>query len=228
MAGHGVDAMMERRAAGARDTSGDDAPVSSGDGGAGLQDASVSTANTPRAYTPNPSAPNASAPNASAAGVLGDTDGARGGVEARHAWAQLWFAMQRGTWSTLAVVPADPAMSALEAARALATAGHTYRAGAVKLINATRAEARDIRGIVAAAAEAASAGMQVVVAVASPLANPAAIAIARAVDAAVLVVPLGEATLATARRTVESIGREYFSGSVAVRPHAARHRSTRA
>ncbi|AHG87671.1 hypothetical protein J421_0134 [Gemmatirosa kalamazoonensis] len=138
-------------------------------------------------------------------------------------WAQLWFAIQRHSWSTLAVVPAERTQNAFGPARALAVAGHVYRAGAVKMIDATKADAREIQGIIAAAKDAAAAGAQVVIALGSPLVNPAAIAIARAADAVVLAVPLGEAMLADSRRVIESIGREHFIGSVAVRqPKATR------
>ena len=137
------------------------------------------------------------------------------------AWAQLWFSGQRYVWSTLVVVPADTIEGAAGAARSLAAAGRLYRDGPVEMLDATGAKPADIPAIISAAADAASHGAQVVIVVDSPLANPAAIAIARSADAALLAVPLGGARLSRARRTIDTVGRERFIGSVAIH-HRAR------
>lgn len=133
------------------------------------------------------------------------------------AWAQLWFTLERHVWSTLAIVPADTGSNALDAARALVAAGQLYREGGVELLDATGATPEALDGILASIPELAAASKQVVIAVDSPLARPAAIAIARAADAALLTVPLGTSTRAAGQRTIEVIGREHFVGSVAVR-----------
>jgi hypothetical protein len=140
----------------------------------------------------------------------------RGWVE--DPWAQLWFAVHKHEWSTLAVVPADPAASSLPSARALAEAGRRYRGeGLVELIDATESEPDEMRGIAATAAAAAATGAQVIVAVRSPLAKAATIGLVRHLDAALLAVPLGEASLSRTRRAIESIGRERFIGSITIR-----------
>lgn len=171
---------------------------------------SVTTASADRSGEP-PARPTPGGERAAAAGDAGSASVE--GVEPR--WAQLWFAVQRHSWSTLAIVPADTTASALTAARALARAGFVYRNRAVRMIDATGAEPHQIPVILDTAALAAATGSQIVLALASPLTNPAAIALARGVDAAVLVVPLGVASLATTQRVIESIGRERFIGSVA-------------
>src|SRR5260370_7451413 len=59
---------------------------------------------------------------------------------------------------------------------------------------------------------------QVIVALEPVVSNPLGIAVAMAADAALLCVTLGEAPLASAKRTIEMIGRERFIGVVVV-PH---------
>ena len=148
-----------------------------------------------------------------------DSEPRRGWVE--DPWAQLWFAVHKHEWSTLAVVPADPAASPLAAARALAEAGRRYRGeGLVELIDATESEPDEMRAVAATAAAAAATGAQVIVAVRSPLAQAATIGLVRHMDAALLTVPLGEASLSRTRRAIESIGRERFIGSITIRRRA--------
>jgi hypothetical protein len=133
------------------------------------------------------------------------------------AWAQLWFTLERHAWTTLAIVPADEQASTLRAARALVDAGQLYREGAVELLDATGTTPEMIEQVAAATPELTLRGLKVVIAVGSPLVHPAAIAIARAADAALLAVPLGGVTRAVGHRTIESIGREHFIGSIAMR-----------
>lgn len=132
------------------------------------------------------------------------------------AWAQLWFAIQRHTWTTLAVVPAAPTRGGRRAAIFLAMAGRRYHESSVEFVDGTRVDPDDIGSVIAEAAAAASGGAQVIVAVDSPLVNPASVPIVRAIGVALLVVPLGETTVSDARRTIESIGREQFIGSITV------------
>jgi hypothetical protein len=136
---------------------------------------------------------------------------------AADAWAQLWFSVERHSWSTIAVVPSSPGDDSLAAARSLAAAGNTYREGGVALVDATHAQPSAIPGLVAAAGEGVASGARVVIAVDSPMTNPAAIAVARAADAALLAVPLGRSKIADARRTVETVGRDRFIGSIAIK-----------
>lgn len=136
---------------------------------------------------------------------------------AADAWAQLWFSVERHAWSTIAVVPSSPADDGLAAARSLTAAGNMYREGGVALVDATRAQPGAIPGLIAAAAEGVATGARVVIAVDSPISNPAAIAVARAADAALLAVPLGRGKLADARRAVDTVGRDRFVGSVAIK-----------
>jgi hypothetical protein len=85
------------------------------------------------------------------------------------------------------------------------------------LIDATGAEPGAVGEILAGAGDAVARGAQVIIALDSPLTNPAAIPIARSADAALLTVRLGGSKITAARQTIESIGRECFIGTVALR-----------
>lgn len=139
-------------------------------------------------------------------------------------WPQLWFAALQREWSSLVVVPAAAGVPSLFAARAIAEAGRLYRGHAVHLLDATGAGPTAATAVVAAAAELSARGEQSVVAVDWPLANHPAIHVARSADAALLLVPLGTASLADTRRTVDAVGRDRFLGSVTVKPTARRAR----
>lgn len=133
------------------------------------------------------------------------------------AWEQLWLGALASEWRSLVLVPADAEASSLGAAEALRHTAARYAQRPVHLIDATRAHASDVAGMLETIAGAISGEGQAIVAVASPIAHPAAIAIARAADAALLVVALGTTHFEAARRTLALIGRERFIGGVALR-----------
>jgi len=132
-------------------------------------------------------------------------------------WAQVWFAMMRFGWTTLAVVPASPRDGGLATASALVEAGQRYAEGAVHLIDATAAAPHAVDLIIASLSGTIAQGTKLIIALDNPLLNPASIPIARAADASLLGVRLGGPSLRETQRTVDSIGRDYFIGSVAIR-----------
>ncbi len=143
----------------------------------------------------------------------------RVGVTARAPhddWSQLWFAVQRNDWSTLAVVSAAPGIDAVEAARTLCSVASMFGDGEIDLIDATQVSPDAVGRITAGMTGAVARGCRLLVALNSPLANPATIPIARHASLALLVVRLGEATLVSSRRVLEVVGRERFVGAVAV------------
>ena len=131
-------------------------------------------------------------------------------------WQQLWFNVLQRDWSSLVIVPAQPNVSVLPAARALVAVGRLYHQRPVHLIEAEAAEPAATGFIISSATHRVAAGEQVVIAVDSPLSQPVAIPISRAADAALLLVPLGRTRLAWARKTLDCIGRERFIGSITV------------
>lgn len=132
-------------------------------------------------------------------------------------WSRIWFALSRYHWSTLAIVSATPGESAYAAASVLADAGHLYERGTVELIDATDVSPAAVEQVLASMTGALARRAQMLIALDSPLANPAVIPIARHATISALCVRLGQPTLDVSRRAIETIGREHFVGSIAVR-----------
>lgn len=132
-------------------------------------------------------------------------------------WSQLWFAVQRYEWSTLAVVAASPGTSGAEAAHALVAAGRMYTESGLELIDATNVTPATVERIITSMSGAVARGSQLVVALDSPLANPSAIPIARHANIALLAVRLGVASVEATQRAIGVIGRDSFVGSVALK-----------
>jgi len=132
-------------------------------------------------------------------------------------WQHLWFSVARHPWSALGVVPAHVGVNTLDAARHMVSAGAAYSAASVQLIDATLADPDSARDVIARIEQYRHDAQRCVVALPSPITAPAAISVARVAGAILLVVPLGLAEIRIARRTIDSIGREYFLGAVSMR-----------
>jgi hypothetical protein len=137
-------------------------------------------------------------------------------VETTASWEQLWFALTRGEWASLAIVPVTRGPQAIGVARALAEAGQRFQADSVDVVDAGQIAPGDVAEIVRTIEGAESSRRRVLIALGAPLTNPAAIPVGRAVDAAVLLVSLGKSELKRARQTMASVGSEHFAGSIAV------------
>ncbi len=129
-------------------------------------------------------------------------------------WQQIWFTVCRRPCSSLALVPACPGGSTLSIAEALAAVGRLQGGRAVRVVDAGEVGLTGIADVQKSLAAIAGREELAVVAAGCPLTQAAAIPIARAADTAVLVVPLGEAGLAEARRIVDLIGRDRFLGAI--------------
>jgi len=133
---------------------------------------------------------------------------------------QLWFQLQRRQWASLVVIPADPGSSAAGVATSLWKVGTLIGNPAPKVLNAERMGPGVIAELIrdlANAKEAVTAGLdqpRILVSIESVLSNPLGIGIAQAADAVLLCVRKGRTKIASARRTIELIGRERFLGSV--------------
>ena len=133
-------------------------------------------------------------------------------------WSQLWFTLVKEPWTTLVIVPAESDSSALGHARSLAEAGRRYQADSVDVIDAERITPSDVPEVLTTLAERSGNGVRVLVAVRSPLEHAAAIPVARACEAAVLAVRLGEAQMVASRRTIDTVGESLFIGSIVEPP----------
>jgi hypothetical protein len=138
----------------------------------------------------------------------------------------LWFASLQREWSTLALVPCQAGVSALETARSLATVGTLHLGRPLLLLSG---EGRDLAGASRIAVElraararaeqsSSDAPEQVIVATDAVLQAPEALAIVTAADAAILCVELGKTSLDDVRRTAELIGPDRVLGCALLPP----------
>ena len=135
---------------------------------------------------------------------------------------ELWFSTLRAEWTSLAVVPAHAGGSAYEIARALAEAGSRHRGVPVRLVKADQDDLAQTAQFVdslsrkSGGASAVKRGGEVIVAVDPVVDNPLGIAIALAADAVLVTIEMGVTDLASARRTIEMVGRERLLGCVVI------------
>jgi hypothetical protein len=129
------------------------------------------------------------------------------------AWEKIWLATQRRPWRSLAVIPVGPGAFTPRVASALAEVGSRHLGLPVRVTDAT--------GLTLSRLEAFLGELRArhgIIALGPVLESPASLALARAADAVVLCLVLGESAISTAHQTVEEVGRERFLGSVLLRP----------
>jgi hypothetical protein len=137
-----------------------------------------------------------------------------GHVSHSQPWPGVWFSLAEHQWSSLVIVPAHPDVSASATARALVAAARVYEERPVSVLDADDIAPSSVREVIARIEEKARAGELTVIALPSPLRNHSAIPIARAADAAVLLVSLGKSEFDDSRKTIDQIGRSRFLGAV--------------
>jgi hypothetical protein len=130
-------------------------------------------------------------------------------------YARAWFGLAHHPWTSVALVPANPGIALLTIANAIAAVGNSY-ADPVAVLTAQHVTPASARSLLVELARRNASGDRSIVATAWPLRDAGVIPIARAVDACVLIVRLGETTLREARETIACIGSERFLGSVTV------------
>lgn len=129
------------------------------------------------------------------------------------AWEKIWLATQRRPWRSLAVIPAGPGAFTPRVAGALAEVGSRHLGVPVRVTDAT--------GLTLSRLEAFLVDLRArrgIIALGPVLESPASLALARAADAVVLCLVLGESAISAAEQTIEEVGRERFLGSVLLRP----------
>lgn len=137
---------------------------------------------------------------------------------AGDAWPAVWFALAKHPWHSLAIVPGSTSLSSLTTARHLADAAKMFEEKPFTLIEAESVSPASVRDIIASFNERVAIGERVLLAVGSPLIDYSAIPIARATDAAVLLVRLTETRGRDANRTIDAVGRSHFLGSITSSP----------
>jgi hypothetical protein len=152
---------------------------------------------------------------------------------------ELWFATRRRAWNTLAVVPGAPDASAMPVAQALAEVGQLIHRAPVKVMRVESMDLGEIADLVMGMSGAlppppvsvwtstapgrgtpgggtGAASGPVILALESVVANPLVLPVALAADAVLLCIELGQTELASARHTVELLGRDRLIGSVLI------------
>jgi hypothetical protein len=135
-------------------------------------------------------------------------------------WQRIWLAAGEKQWGSLVLIPNDASVDVVRCAEALAATGQVHAERPVKVVNATGIQLGSVQETVDNIVEMTRRGERVIVAV-DPLAdNPAVIAIVRGSPAALLIVRLEESLMASARSTVDMVGRDRLIGSIVLQPDA--------
>jgi hypothetical protein len=159
---------------------------------------------------------------------------------------ELWFATRRKDWKSLVVVPAAAGLSAYPLAKALGEIGSIIRMSPVQVVNAEGMDLTRIAELVADITDELSpqrassvwtsgapgnngpsgwegsvqrSGQDRAIIVASEpvVENPLALPLVLSADAVLLCMTLGDTAVASARHTIELVGRERIIGTALVR-----------
>lgn len=135
-------------------------------------------------------------------------------------WERLWLAIQRSSWMSIALVPIGEGLDTPALAAALADVGQKHLGAKVLVHDATKVSLSTLRDAVA---ELIDREDRCIVAL-SPLArSPAGVELARAADAVVLCIALGQSAIAEAEKSAFDVGNERVLGAVIVRKGAPSH-----
>ena len=130
----------------------------------------------------------------------------------------LWLATQQRTWRSLAVVAASEGVATLEVANMFAKLAWWYRGQPSSVADFRDLPLRLVDHQLRDVAQQLDLDpVTIVIALRSIYENPTVAPVAMAVDAAILCVHMGVTKIAAARRTVETIGRQKFLGTIVIR-----------
>jgi hypothetical protein len=133
----------------------------------------------------------------------------------------LWTLLNQRPWSSLVVVPAHAGGSGRQTAEAILEVGTAHRSSPIHLLDAEGLPLGAASAVVREMMAYVQQGDRVVVTLDSVIANPVGLEVALAAQRALLCVSLGTTDFASARRTIDMIGKERFAGSVTLSPSGA-------
>lgn len=131
---------------------------------------------------------------------------------------KLWLAIQKHPWRSLAVIAGDETVSTIEIATKLAEIAWWYRGQPTTVVDLRELGLRLVDYQLREIAAQIEQGDCIIIALESVFSNPTTIAVANAVDAAVICIELGRTKMKSAERTIEEIGRDKFIGSIVIDP----------
>jgi len=141
-------------------------------------------------------------------------DGRSVASELKH----LWVGILRERWTSLVVVPADRGVSSRAITGPFAELARQCASPAVEVFDTAGVSTDTGERFVDVLTAAIASGSRVIAGI-DPLAESlAGVALALYADAILLVVGVGSSELASARRTIESVGRDRIIGCVAIDP----------
>jgi|SRR5262245_31971291 len=146
---------------------------------------------------------------------------ARAEGDSNGQYEKIWIEAMAHAWTSLAVVPAIPTISAGPVAAGLAAAAAAYRGEAVRLLRCDEARLEDARALT----EAIQSGRSqhgIIISTSAPAQSEVALLLARAADVALVLIPIGLAPVADVRRTIERVGRKKILGAVSLSVPKAR------
>jgi hypothetical protein len=128
----------------------------------------------------------------------------------------LWLALQKRSWRSLAVMSASKGVGTLTAANALAKIAWWYTGVPSCVFDMRDLSLRLLEHQLRDMAGQLQGGERIFIALRSTSENPTAVPIAQAADAAVLCVELGQTDMKAAQRTLQAVGRQRFVGTLLV------------
>jgi hypothetical protein len=136
---------------------------------------------------------------------------------------KLWLASQRREWHSLAVLGTNEHVDTMRIAELFAKLSWSYTGTPSCVLDLRDLSMRLVEYQQQEIRSQVDAGACVVVALSSTSHNPTAIPIARAVDAVILCIDLGNASMKAAERTIEEVGRDRVLGAIVLRGRRAKH-----
>jgi hypothetical protein len=142
----------------------------------------------------------------------------------RVEWHQLWVAVRRWQWSSLAIVPASPTDWAVHVARSLVRVGSIHLGTAVQLLDATQMPKSAISSFTNYLEDARVVARSVIVACSNPSRNEASIPVILSADAVILAIVRDESTFKGTEQLVKLFGPRII-GSVVLPQSMSRPRT---
>ncbi|MFO0590944.1 MAG: hypothetical protein U0441_25600 [Polyangiaceae bacterium] len=136
-------------------------------------------------------------------------------------WQRLWLTTLRSPWRSLGLVPIGAGVRTLLIAAALAEVGKHHPGGTLIAHDATEVSLPTLTAELAALVARARSADRSVVALPPLLESPAGIALARAVDALILCISLGDSAIAEAEQVLAEVGRDRVLGCVIIHERKA-------
>jgi len=133
----------------------------------------------------------------------------------RPEWQNLWLALERQDWRTLALVPPGPSRPGftLDVAVGLVHTGSVHLGVPIRIADAVDISLPHLRQFIQELNSLREAGDRVLVCLGGVRNNSTTAPIAQAADRALLCLELNQSKLADAKATMKAVGQKHFLGS---------------